>query len=181
MVDFINTAALRRLCWEYLQIVLWHPQSAKIFIVALLAGLFCVAFSLAQFHGLGSSGRGSWLVGLLTTVVCFTGMIGGAALASLYFLPVVPNQNLCPTVMTILLLAGFFILVVPFTRTLFRTGYAISVASWLTALLVGVMVIFGVRYVLKPNHGDKPPNAEEIIKDLKNLKKQIPFLPPGKN
>ncbi len=175
MFDLVDSEAIRRIFWDYLQIVLLHPESARIFIIAFLTAFLSITICLAQVHNLGNSARGSLFAGLLVTTVCSIGLLGTATLANRYVLPLVNNPDLNITIVNGCVIAAFLLMIVPFTRALFRASYATSLGSWVIALLVALVLVYGVHTVVKPRYNDKPATPAAVEKNLEDAKKKIHF------
>lgn len=165
----INREELIQLSWDILQLCLLSPQTNQALLVYFAAGFFATAVVLGKVHGIGNAARSSIFLGFFCAAVGLFGMIQIAALGKMYLLPLLKATANSTTAWIALTVAGFFLLIVPFTRACFQAGYWTSVMSWICACLVGLLVIFGVRSAYHPT----PTSEEEAIQNFDTFAREL--------
>jgi hypothetical protein len=173
----INREELIRLSWDILQFVLFSPLTNHALLLYLVVGYLTVGVVLGKVHGIGNAARSSIFVGLFTALFGIFALIQIAALSKMYLLPLLKVTANSTLAWMALILTAFFLLVIPFTRACFHAGYWTSCGSWLCALLVGALAIFGTRTVYNP----KPRNDKEAVTNFdtfargvqKEIKEQV--------
>jgi hypothetical protein len=165
----INRDELLRLTWDILQLILLQPLTNKALLIFLVVGFLAVGIVLGKVHGIGNAARSSVFVGLFVAMVGLFAMIQIAALGKMYALPLVGSAGQTTTAWVSLVVAAFFLLLIPFTRTCFQAGYWTSVSAWLCACLVGLLAVFGARSTYNP----KPRNDAEAITNFETFAKEV--------
>lgn len=173
MIDFIDTTMLAHLSWNYLLILLFHPESLREFFVSVTIGFIAVMVGLSQFHALGNSSGGSLIIGFIVGAVGVFAMIEIAALSQMYVLPLVTTKSYHPMILTGCLVAAFMLMIVPFTRAFYHAGYGTSLMAWIIATLSAAILIFGSHTVVKPVKNEQPPTIQSLQHYGEEVKKGI--------
>lgn len=165
----INREVLLRHLWDILMLVLMHPQTHLALLLYLSAGGLVLAIALAKGHGLASAGSNSILLGFFCGGVCVFGMMATTALLQMYAIPYIPNAGLRIPGLFAGILAAFLLMIIPFTRMWFRSGYGATFAAWMLALLLGALTIFGLKQVYDP----KPKNPDQALRNFESFGSQV--------
>lgn len=176
MLD-INRELLIQISWDLLQFCLLSPQTNQALLVYLMVGFLFTGITLGRVHGIGNAARSSIFLGFFCALIGLFGLLQIAALIKIYALPLLKITTNSPTAWIALILVAFFLMIVPFTRACFQAGYFTSVLSWLCALLVGLLSVFGTRSVYNPvpqSEEEKIKNFETFARDLKeDIRQQV--------
>lgn len=165
----IDREVFLRHLWDLLMLVLLHPQTHLALLCYFAAGGLVLAIALAKAHGLASTGSNSIFLGFFCGGVCVFGMMATTALLQMYAIPYIPNANLRIPGLFAGILAAFLLMIIPFTRMWFRSGYGATFAAWILALLLGALTVFGLKQVYDP----KPKNPDEALRDFESFGSQV--------
>lgn len=171
MLNFLDPAVMTEKTWNILLFLSMNPESAKEMFVGILLAYLAISVTLAKAHALGGTGSGSIVVGLLVTLIGLFGMIQAAVLCDMLLLPLMAIEYRV-TGYYISIAVAVFLMLIPFTRTFFRTGYSTSVGAWVVAVIVGGGVLFGNDYYFSGNEKNAP-TIKAVQEYTREVKEQI--------
>jgi hypothetical protein len=156
----INRDALIEHSWDILLFILFQPQTQMALWLYLSVGLLVAGFTLGKAHGLSGEGFNSPLLGILCFAIGGFALVEIAALMQIYAIPMIKNAGLRMPALIASVIASFLLMIVPFTRMWFRSGYGATMVSWCLALVIGVLTVFGLKQAHNPKP-EKPGDALE--------------------
>lgn len=166
----IDRDSLIEYSWDYFMFVMMKPETMHELMIALISSIVVLTIILAKMHMFGNSQSGSLVIGFVVGIVGIFGMIETAALIQLYFLPLIETEKYHKFWFIFLLASSFFLMVVPFTRALFRSHYWTSVGAWAVSIVFVCIVLVAVDTITKNEKGP-PPTIDEVkdyTDDIKN-------------
>jgi|GEM_PF-5394071 len=134
--------------------------------LALFIGVMVLTFAISKIHILGKNGAASLLLTLFTVVICNFFMIEVASFTEIWFVPLIGLENHSSVLVACAVGASFLFMVAPFTRFLLKSGYFISMSSWVIAMVITLAAMFLLsRTYDTPRQGDTPIDTLEIMRD----------------
>jgi hypothetical protein len=182
MISFLNSEDLISKNWEILLYLTLKPESTHELVIALLLSIVVIAVTLAKTHSLGGTGSGSIMLSLFVTIFSIFGLMQTAILTELLLFPLM-DKVFQPFAYFSSIIVGFFLLIVPFTRTCFRAEYFSSIGAWTVSLILGGMVIYGVDnyFVDKEENAPTPQSVQKYTQELSEKIKNKGAEALGKN
>ncbi|MDX6765840.1 MAG: hypothetical protein SFU85_03530 [Candidatus Methylacidiphilales bacterium] len=165
----INRDELLLHIWEALTFLLFEPATHQAFLLYFFGGLLMLGLALAKAHGFGGAPFNSFWVGLFCAAFCLVGLLSTYGLLHLYLVPLLTAHIYRIPGLVIGTSMAFLLMVVPFTRFCFRSSYPTSLISWLAALLVAAIVIFGLKQAYSP----RPTLPDLSVKGFDALTEQV--------
>lgn len=177
MLTLIDTEIFREKFWAILMFLTFDPESTKELIIGLGIAFVVMSIVLAKMHGLGGSGSSSIIVGLFVTAIGIFGMMSCVVLADELLLPLMAKQYR-DFAYKASMIVPFFVLVMPLTRTLFRSSYGSGVAAWAMAIFIGGAILMGVDYAYT-DKDEVAPSVKLIKEYTEEINKKLVVPPEG--
>lgn len=144
MFTFIDREVIIQHNLETLNAILMQPGSPRDIMIASGAGFVALTIALSKVHTLGSSQSGSLISGMFVAAVGTFGLIEIYAATEILLVPYFGWESVEQEVIVGSLLVSFFLMVAPFTRILFHSGYWTSIGAWVIGAICAGLVIFAV-------------------------------------
>ncbi|MEM1158153.1 MAG: hypothetical protein AAF649_05945 [Verrucomicrobiota bacterium] len=133
--------------------------------LAVFIGITILTFSISKIHFLGKSGTASLLLTLFVVIVGSFLLIEVASFTEVWFAPLVGLENLAGIMVASAVGAAFLFMVVPFTRFVFKSGYFISMSSWVIGMVFALAALFLVsRTYDEPRSGTTPIDTMQSVR-----------------
>jgi len=165
----IDREVLIQYTWDILMLVFLQPQTHLALLLYISVGGLVLAIALAKAHGLASAGSNSILLGIFCSAFCLFALVEIAVLLQMYAIPYIPNKAMRMPGLFGGVIAAFLLMIVPFTRMWFRSGYGASIAAWILALFLGALAVFGLKQAYDP----KPKNPGEALRSFQSFSSQV--------
>ncbi|MDZ4788080.1 MAG: hypothetical protein SH807_03990 [Blastochloris sp.] len=170
MIDFLDAKILAEKNWEILMLLTFNPASAKALVIGLLCAFVVMSIALAKMHGLGGSGSNSVILGAIVLVFGVFGLVQIVVLTDMLLLPLM-DKGFRSYAYFASLVVGFFIFIVPMTKTFFRTNYTSSIGAWAVSIFLGGAVLMGAGFMIT-DKDDKAPSVESVKEFARDMAKQ---------
>jgi len=140
-IDFIDREAYLEHNLEVLNVLLLQPGTVRDLLIGIGVAIVAIAFALTKTHAVGGSSRASLITGLFVASVGTFALIEIYAITELSLIPFFEWENYSFEIICGALVVSFFIMVVPFTRMLFRAAYWTSVGAWIMSCMLAGLIL----------------------------------------
>lgn len=164
---FIDREAFIQHNLEVVHILLMGPDSLQDLMIGIGVAFAALTIGIAKTHAIGTSEGGSLITGLFVSVIGVFALVEIYAATEILLIPHFEWELQAFEITVAVLIISFFLMIVPFTRMLFRAQYWTSVGAWLMGLICAALLIFCASFLYE-NPDSKRPDPTRALQDVKD-------------